>query len=294
VTGFPDEVTAPDDIRRFQERDETPTIASISDIHGYLDAARSALTAVGEASRPPLVTSDSDDRLHWANNDYVLIVNGDLIDRGSQNDACLDLVQRLMREAPPGRVRYHLGNHEMAVLFPKLFSWPGVYSVELDRKPRQAFIQAVASGTIPTAFKGYRYTYSHAGANESIDVPRVNEMARSAANELLAALDTDYSRENQERIVRHHDTVFGLGGVYGRGSNAGLLWMDFKHMTVDAPPQVVGHTRQQSPTRTGRVVCQNVIRKNLSSAGGEAILLEDQDGLEAVVRTADGVTTIQP
>lgn len=200
-----------------------------------------------------------------------------------------------MREAPSGRVRYHLGNHEMAVLFPELFQWPGTYSVNLGTHSRRAFIGAVADGRIPAAFSGYRYTYSHAGSTETFDVGQVNDVARSAAAELLAALDQDRDTvETQRRIAQHHGTVYGLGGTFGRGVDAGLLWMDFKHMPADAPPQIVGHTRQKSLARTGQVICENVIRANLSTPGGECVVFESADGVEAVVRRPNGIDIVQP
>ena len=96
-----------------------PLIVHISDIHGYLTDARSALRAVGDTEQYlNLVTTDEAGQLHWADNDYVLVVNGDVIDRGPANEACLEMVWRLQNEAPPGRVRYNLGNHELAILLP--------------------------------------------------------------------------------------------------------------------------------------------------------------------------------
>jgi len=151
-----DDASVPHGIDWFRRDGQTPTIASISDIHGYLDAFRSALTAVGEADGyDPLVTVDDDGRVHWADNDYVLLLNGDLVDRGPANDECVSLLARLLAEAPPGRVRYHLGNHEMAVLFPDMFGWPDTYSVGLDRDRRAAFCRSVAMGVVPVAFEGY-------------------------------------------------------------------------------------------------------------------------------------------
>ena len=146
----------PDSIGWFRDRGEMPTIVSISDIHGYLEAARNALTAVGETEAfDPIVTTDDEGRLHWAGNDYLLLINGDLIDRGDQNRECLALLERLAGEAPPGHVRYHIGNHEMGVLFPNRFYWDGVYSFELDDDLRRSFIEHVAAGDITVAFEGY-------------------------------------------------------------------------------------------------------------------------------------------
>lgn len=282
---------APDSVDWFHGRGEEPTIVSISDVHGYLDAARNALTALEDADPyPPVVSQDGDGRLHWAGNDYLLVVNGDLIDRGPANDECLALVERLAAEAPPGRVRYHLGNHEMGVLFPERFRWPGVYSIELDRPSRRAFVERVAEGAITVAFEGYDHTYSHAGDTGPVDVSAANREVRTAAEELVAAMDDGRYAEAQRGIIERNETVFGVGGVTGRGASAGLLWMDFKHMTPDAPPQVVGHSRQRRPVRTGSVICQNVIRSNLDAPGGEAVVVERPNRIEAVINTPNGAT----
>ncbi|MXR40735.1 protein tyrosine phosphatase [Halobaculum sp. WSA2] len=279
----------PDSVDWYGRQGQEPTIVSISDIHGYLDAARNALTAVGETDvYSPVVTTDEEGRLHWADNDYLLVINGDLIDRGPDNRACLELLTRLAEEAPPGRIRYHLGNHEMAVLFPNRFRWPGVFSIELDRDLRRAFVTHVAAGRITAAFDGYRYTYAHAGSTDSFDVTTVNESVRTAGGKLRAMFEDGQYDDDHLDILPEHETVFGIGEGGGRGPSAGLLWMDFKHMTADAPPQIVGHSRHQEPTRTGQVVCENVIRTNLGSPGGEAVLLERPDELAAVVNTPAG------
>ena len=285
---------APEGIEWFQDRGETPAIVSISDVHGYLDAARNALTAVGETDEySPIVTVDDEGRLHWADNDYLLLLNGDLLDRGDRNRACLALFERLAGEAPPGRVRYHLGNHEMAVLFSERFGWPGVYSIEMDDALRQSFVETVADARIGVAFDGYEYTYSHAGANEPFDVATANEQARDAGRRLLTMLREGRYQENQLDILPEYDLVFGVGGQFGRGPSAGLLWMDFEHMRPDAPPQVVGHSRQQQPTRHGNVICENVIRNNLGVPGGEAVVIERPGGIAAVTNTSTGATVTE-
>ena len=285
---------APDGIEWFRERGETPAIVSLSDVHGYLDAARNALRAVGETDAyPPVVTADDDGRLHWAGNDYVLVLNGDLLDRGDRNRACLALLERLASEAPSGRVRYHLGNHEMAVLFPERFRWPGVYSIEMDDDRRGAFVETVADGRVPAAFEGYSYTYSHAGANEAFDVATANAQARDAARRLVTMRREGRYREDQLDVLPAYDLVFGVGGQFGRGPSSGLLWMDFEHMRETAPPQIVGHSRHQRPTRRGNAICENVIRDNLGVPGGEAVVIERPDDVAAVTNTPDGATVTE-
>lgn len=280
------------DVSWFTERDSQPHIVSISDIHGYLSECRSALTAVGEAERfDPVVTADDEGRLHWADNDYVLVFNGDLVDRGDENEATIDLAFRLMEEAPPGRVRYHLGNHEMAILLPNELEWPRTFSQDLGRARRRRFISFVADGIVTAAFEGYRYTYSHAGDTDGVDAKAVNETAVEAATELLASYDSGRYTSVQSQLLTRYDDVFGLGGFYGRGEEAGILWMDFEHMPGDAPQQIVGHSRQQTPTRHGNAVCENVIRKNKDTPGGEAVLVETTEELIAVTRLEDGAVS---
>jgi hypothetical protein len=68
--------------------------------------------------------------------------------------------------------------------------------------------------------------------------------------------------------------------------------MDFSHMPADAPSQIVGHTMHSKPTRAGdgdgRALCQNVIRQNQGSNGGEGVFIESAETVVAVIRTEDG------
>jgi len=268
-----------------------PLIVHISDIHGYLTDARSALRAVGDSGQyPDLVTTDEANQLHWADNDYVLVVNGDVIDRGPASEACLEMVWRLQNEAPPGRVRYHLGNHELAILLPSLVRWPDAYSTSLDIAGRREFLQRASEGAVTAAFEGYQYIYSHAGQNEPFDVTRVNDAVQAATSELLE-VDGD-GGGLQKQLERRYDRVFALGSDGGRGPDAGLCWMDFTHLEPSAPPQIVGHTKRVSPVRNGNVVCGNIIRMNHHSSGGEGVLIEGPGSLEVVRRKPSGSVSV--
>ena len=268
-----------------------PLIVHISDIHGYLTDAQSALGAVGDAEQyPDLVTTDESDQLHWADNDYILVINGDVIDRGPANEACLEMIWRLQSEAPPGRVRYHLGNHELAILLPSSVRWPGAYSTSLDATDRREFIERASEGAVTAAFEGYQYTYSHAGQNEPFDVEDVNDDVQTAASELLDVDGDDNAV--QKRLERRYDRVFALGDNGGRGPDAGLCWMDFTHLEPSAPPQIVGHTKRVSPVRNGNVVCGNIIRMNHNSPGGEGVLIEGPSSLEVVRRKPTGSVSV--
>lgn len=263
----------------------TPQIVHVSDIHGYITEARSALLAVGEHSRfEPLVVEERGE-LQWATNDYVLVVNGDLIDRGDANEACMDLVSHLQQQAPPGRVRYHIGNHEMGILFPSLYHWPDAYSANLDANSRRAFLNRIRDGEIGAAFEGYQYTYSHAGSNDEFSVPDVNADVRSAATTLLEGTDTEATHQH---LVEKYNRVFGLGQNGSRRPGAGICWLDFAHLDESAPPQIVGHSQRRKPVRKGNVVCGNIIRLNRGAPGGEGVLIEDPDSLTAVIRGRNG------
>ncbi len=224
-----------------------PTIVSLSDIHGYLDAARSALlTLVDHPTIEPVVVSDGDGRLHWAGENYVLVFNGDLIDRGPANEAVLETVGRLVSEAPPGRVRITLGNHEAIALTPDHFGFGRWYSGDIDPTDRRVFFEVILSGHVVAAYAGYNVTYAHAGAPQPYDVESVNESLVSATEELRDAAGTVEDGCTQRRVVEEYTDVLGTGNAHPKGPGAGLVWLDFSHLLADSPPQVVGHTRHTS------------------------------------------------
>jgi hypothetical protein len=81
-----------------------PRIVAIGDLHGDLAAARRALTLAGAI--------DAGD--HWIGKDLVLVQTGDVLDRGDDEQAILDLLARLAGEARAagGAVHALIGNHE--------------------------------------------------------------------------------------------------------------------------------------------------------------------------------------
>lgn len=277
------------EISTIDDFDGTPAVVSVSDIHGYYEAVHSALTAVGEV-RDPVVTEDSSGQLHWADSNYLLIFNGDLIDRGNANKKVLETALRLKQEAPPGHVRLHLGNHEMAIMLPEVLYWPQTFSGQLTRDARITFLDQVRSGVWNVAFDGYNYTYSHAGCDSTFDPANVNARLRTCANEIRNEMTGKDADNVQESIPSRYELIFGLDGN-GRGPDAGLLWMDFAHMPRNAPPQIVGHSRRTTVTKKGNVICQNTIRSNLQSTGGEAVVIETPSEVSVVTRDETGTAT---
>ncbi len=80
-------------------------IVAIADIHGDLDAARAALRLGGAINEED----------HWIGGDLVVVQTGDILDRGDDEQAIMDLFLRLGEEAEQAGGAVHVlnGNHEM-------------------------------------------------------------------------------------------------------------------------------------------------------------------------------------
>jgi len=267
----------------------TPAVVSVSDIHGYLGEARSALLTVGDHSDlDPVVEADDEDRLHWAGNDYVLVFNGDMIDRGPMSAEALAMVRRLREESPPGRVRVVVGNHEMGLMLPQVVNWPDWFSGQRTVEERVTFYNQILDGHVIAAYEGYAFTYAHAGLPDPYDPAELNERLVEATETVLGSAGSDVDARVQAQLVKEYPDLFGVAGASGRGEGAGIFWLDFQHMPADAPPQIVGHTRHRIPERRGDVVCQNVIRDNKDSPGGETVFVETPERLVGITRLEHG------
>ncbi len=278
-----------DSVDALVQSDRSPRIVSISDIHGYLEAARSALLTVADHSDyPPVVVQDTEGKLHWADENYVLVFNGDLIDRGPKNEEVLGMVSRLISEAPPGRVRVTLGNHEGIILSSDYFGFSSWYSTQVDIDSRRALLTAIIDGHVIATYQGYNVIYAHAGSPELDRPQELNDMLVDAAEELLAASGTDTDTAIQRQVLDDYDQVLGVGEAHLKGEGAGITWLDFSHLPADAPQQVVGHTRHDRPEKRGNVFCQNIIRNNLDTSGGEGVFIESPEKLCTLIRQPDG------
>jgi len=112
----------------------------------------------------------------------------------------------------------------------------------------------------------------------------VNESLIKAAEQLLPVVGTREDAQIQTQLASDYDFVLGKGTQRVKGPSAGLVWMNYAHLSPDSPPQVVGHTRHTRPQTKGNVHCQDVLQDNLESTGGEAVFIETPDSLTALVR----------
>ncbi len=96
-------------------------IAALGDVHGDLQATRAALRLVGAIG--------ADD--HWTGGTMVLVQTGDQLDRGDDEQAIVDLLQRLTEEAKAAGGAVHVlnGNHEfMNVMGDLRYVTPGGFA----------------------------------------------------------------------------------------------------------------------------------------------------------------------
>ncbi|WP_207591401.1 metallophosphoesterase [Halomontanus rarus] len=262
-----------------------PTVVSISDVHGYLEAARSALSTLADhPDFEPVVTVDADGRLEWAGNDYVLAFNGDLVNRGPDSAAVLALVDRLREQAPAGRVRYNIGNHETGLFFRDVYPSEDCFTARASESTVRAFLESVLEGSVTVAFEGHRYVHTHAGHPDGVDPATANAALVEAATRLLEGLGT----ADDERIQREVYDAFPDLFATGRDASAGCLWLKLEWLPADAPRQLVGHTPVERPRRNGNVIAGDLIGANLERDGGEGVLLETPAEVLALTRSADG------
>jgi hypothetical protein len=272
-----------------------PTIVSLSDVHGYAESFETALSLPGDHPEfAPLVDRDADGDLHWAGGaggrEYVLVCNGDLVDRGGASERVVETVRRLQREAPDGHVRYLCGNHEQFVLAGGIGSadW---YCDRADDATRRSFFEAIAAGDLSVAYDGYEYTYSHAGAPDGVDPARANDAFESVVASVADVVGTDADAYGTFEHAFDREWVTAAGADHPKGPDAGPLWLGWQHLPGDAPPQVVGHTPHERVTRKGTVVCEDVVRKNADRTGGEALTVETPEGFRVLERDRDGDAT---
>ena len=84
---------------------EPPRIVAVGDLHGDIDATRTALRLAGAI--------DGQDR--WVGGGLIVVQTGDQLDRGDHEQEILDLFERLRLEAASAGGAFHplLGNHEL-------------------------------------------------------------------------------------------------------------------------------------------------------------------------------------
>jgi hypothetical protein len=172
------------------ELDPAPSrpVYAMSDVHGGYDRLAALLAAARVIDRIPL----SPDRATWSAGDAVLVVLGDLIDKGPQPVEVIDLLRTLESSAPAsgGVVIVLLGNHEAEFFADpnnsKASSKNGINKelaaegidcgqVASGRDPRGAWLRARPFGA-----RVGRWFYSHAGNTKGRSLPALGRALTAA------------------------------------------------------------------------------------------------------------------
>lgn len=278
----------------------------ITDIHGYLDQARNALQELEDETGLDLMEDGE-----WSS-EHKLILNGDMFDRGPQNEEALEL-------AFSNADVYILGNHEFFAMFPDVVNEfmsesyfenhgkDGLYWRDMSEEMRHQILQSVADGEIVAAYRGPKYIYSHSGSDEGPDVERLNRELKEVGQKLLEAHrdmmdgDEDAFEAAQRDLVEVVETEKGneLESRYsdlfdvrrdegGRTATGGIVWNRFYNLDTEVP-QVVGHTMgiymkdagfDWNPQWRGEALNINTVRDAVREDSDIAITIEDSDSIK--------------
>ncbi|MDD3147380.1 MAG: metallophosphoesterase [Candidatus Riflebacteria bacterium] len=96
-------------------------VYAIGDVHGAFDEFSAALSALKVATR----TAKDSFRFNWTAEDAVLVITGDLTDRGLYSKQTYDAVMDLQEKARQagGQVIVTMGNHEVMLLNGQVEEW---------------------------------------------------------------------------------------------------------------------------------------------------------------------------
>lgn len=156
-------------------------LAVIGDIGGHADALRAELTRLG-------VPSDGGGRIPP---DLRIVQVGDLVHRGPDSAAVVELVDAHVREQPQRWVQL-VGNHEAHYLRKKQFSWPERLAPETVATLRDWWASGLMQVAIAVRLDPEPFVISHAGITRDFwrDVlgsPRGAVKTARAANALAAS-----------------------------------------------------------------------------------------------------------
>jgi hypothetical protein len=195
-------------------------LVAIGDLHGDLGGARAALRAAGAI--------DEQDR--WIGGELVVVQTGDVLDRGDDEQAILDLFARLEREAQAagGAVIALIGNHElMNAAGDFRYVTPGALH-DFDDAPG---VDASRYARVPAELRGRIAALGPGGAYAR----------RIAGNGVIAIVG---------------DTVFSHAGVLGdwatqveEVNRSARCWLDGQAGDVEDPPPVLTSTTSPVWTR---------------------------------------------
>ena len=167
------------------EIDSSATIFAISDVHGGYDRM------VALFAKHHLIDGipDAPGAIRWSGGDAVLVVTGDMIDKGAQSLEVLDALMTLEQSAADqgGRIVVTVGNHEAEFFVDPTNSKATAFDDELTTG--HVMPMAVADGSDsrgkwlrerPFAARVGRWFFSHAGDTHGRSVADLEQALRAA------------------------------------------------------------------------------------------------------------------
>ncbi len=160
-------------------------VYALSDVHGGYDRMVALLAKAGVIARVPAAPRS----VEWSAKGAILVVTGDLIDKGAQSLEVVDSLMALETSAAShgGRVVVALGNHEAEFFVDPRGSKASAFDTELDADGVDPM--AIAAATDPRgvwlrdrpfAVRVARLFFAHSGNSQGRSVAEIEQALRAA------------------------------------------------------------------------------------------------------------------
>jgi hypothetical protein len=290
------------------EVDRAEEIYAISDIHGgYVEAGR-LLTAAGLINGFSTDPAKAD-KAKWANKPGAhLVVVGDLIDKGADSIAVIDLLRAIQDSAPAGRVIVTLGNHEAEFLgdplnSKALASTPDGEGISRQLRERGLNPADVADGKdregrgrwlrgLPFAVRIKKWFFAHAGDTGGRSIPQLEADIQS----IVKAKGFDDKEIVGKRGILGSEEWYGKTFDTARANGAAL---GVKHIVFGHDPGALKARGEIFAVDGGRLIKINVDMalpsENNGNLAGEllhAFIVPDGDDRADVVEASGRSRTL--
>lgn len=205
-----------------------PVVMAFADVHGHyseldgaIEAAEKYMMDAGLVSGPVSIENRPLEGPRYlepgeavTDGDVHIVANGDLVDRGRENEAVMKSMLSMVDQAPES-VDWVLGNHTefMALPHRRLQMYDGdpdrmlaqksedeVYWWTMDEGYRERFLDHMREGNVVAGFSSYSgYKIQHASTAD-IDIESLNRDIRKSGELLLEAHGTEDWEEIQRRV----------------------------------------------------------------------------------------------
>lgn len=223
------------------EVDASPTIYALSDVHGGYDRMVTLLSAHRIIAQLP----NTPENAEWTAGSAVLVVTGDLMDKGPKPLEALDLLRTLepLASSAGGRVVFTLGNHEAEFLDdPQNDKATKSDGVDEEIRQRGGSALSIADGTDarggwlrdrPFAARIGNWFFAHAGNTRGRSIPELEQALQ------LAVTSHDYD----DAEIIGADSILESRGWYTADATVASRYaaaVGAKHIVFGHQPDALG------------------------------------------------------